>query len=86
MGLSVATKVTGGKQRVANRWTPDEIAQLRDLAPHYSAPEIAEKLDRSVGGVIFKAQQINLSLRARRTGTYSPTKLWGNSPGLQPPK
>ena len=69
MSLSVETKVTRGKQRVANRWTLGEIAQLRDLAPHYSAPEIAEKLDRSVGGVIFKAQQINLSLRARRPGT-----------------
>jgi hypothetical protein len=50
---------------VANRWTAAELARLRDLAAQYSAPEIAEKLDRSVGGVVFKAQQINLSLRAR---------------------
>jgi hypothetical protein len=53
---------------VAKRWTHGEIARLRDLAAPYSAPEIAEKLDRSVGGVVFKAHQINLSLRARHPG------------------
>jgi hypothetical protein len=52
---------------VANRWTPAEITCLRNLAAKYSAPEIAEKLDRSVGGVLFKAQQINLSLLSRTT-------------------
>jgi hypothetical protein len=58
---------------VANRWTPGEISRLRDLAAQYSAPEIAEKLDRSLGGVVFKAQQINLSLRARHPETDSLT-------------
>ena len=57
---------------MANRWTPAEIAQLRDLAAQYSAPEIAEKLDRSVGGVMFKAQQINLSLLSRTNQTDLP--------------
>jgi hypothetical protein len=47
---------------MANRWTPAEIAQLKDLAARHSAAEIAEKLDRTVGGVTFKAHQINLTL------------------------
>jgi hypothetical protein len=47
---------------VANRWTPAEIAHLKDLAARHSAAEIAEKLDRTVGGVTFKAHQINLTL------------------------
>ena len=50
---------------MASRWTAAEIARLRDLAARYSVAEIAEKLDRSVGGVTFKAQQINLSLISR---------------------
>ena len=31
----------------------------------YSVPAIAEKMDRSVGGVAFKAQQLGLPLKAR---------------------
>jgi hypothetical protein len=50
---------------VANRWTPAEIAQLKNLAARHSAAEIAEKLDRTVGGVTFKAHQINLTLLSR---------------------
>jgi hypothetical protein len=52
---------------VAKRWTPTEIARLKDLAAQYSAPEIAEKLDRSVGGVTFKAHEISLSLFPRNS-------------------
>jgi hypothetical protein len=53
-----------------NRWTPAEIAQLKDLAAQHSASEIAEKLDPTVGGVTFKTHQINLTLllRTNRTG------------------
>lgn len=50
---------------MANRWTPAEIAQLKNLAGRHSAAEIAEKLDRTVGGVTFKAHQINLTLVSR---------------------
>ena len=53
---------------MANRWTAAELARLRDLAARFSAPEIAEKLDRSVGGVVFKAQQINVALKNRCSG------------------
>ena len=50
---------------MAKRWSADDINELRDLARDYSVQAIAEKMDRSVGGVAFKAHQLGLSLKSR---------------------
>lgn len=50
---------------MAKRWTAEDIRDLENLAPRYSAQAIAEKIDRSVGGVAFKAYQLGLPLKAR---------------------
>ena len=50
---------------MGRRWTEEDIAHLRDMARRHSAPTIAEKIDRSVGAVAFKAHQLKLSLRPR---------------------
>jgi hypothetical protein len=50
---------------LAKRWTEDDILRLKDMAGHYAVPFIAEKMDRSVGGVVFKAHQLKIGLRSR---------------------
>ena len=48
---------------MARRWTVDDLEKLKSMAKRLPAPSIAEKLDRPVGGVAFKAYQLGLSLR-----------------------
>lgn len=50
---------------MAKRWTPDDIFALQNMATHLPVVRIAENLDRPVGGVVFKAHQLGLSLRSR---------------------
>ena len=50
---------------MAKRWSTDDINELRNLAREYSVQAIAEKMDRSVGGVAFKAHQLGLPLKSR---------------------
>lgn len=50
---------------MAKRWSAEDIRDLKALALEYSAQAIAEKMDRSVGGVAFKAHQLGLSLKPR---------------------
>jgi hypothetical protein len=50
---------------MARRWSAADIRDLKALAQHYSVQTIAEKMDRSVGGVAFKAHQLGLPLKAR---------------------
>ena len=50
---------------MAKRWTAEDIRDLKTLAPRHSAQAIAEKMDRSVGGVAFKAYQLGLPLKSR---------------------
>jgi hypothetical protein len=54
---------------MAKRWSADDINELRNLAREYSVQAIAEKLDRSVGGVAFKAHQLSLPLKSRAQAT-----------------
>ena len=56
---------------MAKRWSVEDIRDLKDLAQQHSAQAIAEKMDRSVGGVAFKAHQLGLVLkpRSRLAGT-----------------
>jgi hypothetical protein len=54
---------------MAKRWSAEDIRDLETLAQEYSVQAIAEKLDRTVGGVAFKAQQLGLPLKARSQAT-----------------
>ncbi len=50
---------------MAKRWSSEDIRELKSLAQNYSVPAIAEKMDRSVGGVAFKAHQLGVPVKAR---------------------
>jgi hypothetical protein len=50
---------------VGRRWTEQDINNLRQLARRFPALVIAETMDRTVGAVAFKAQQLNLHLPTR---------------------
>ncbi|MCK1517354.1 hypothetical protein IVB22_33600 [Bradyrhizobium sp. 190] len=54
---------------MAKRWSAEDIKDLMTLAQKYSVQAIAEKMDRSVGGVAFKAHQLGLPLKARSGAT-----------------
>ncbi len=51
---------------MGRRWTEDDIEALKRMAKRYPIPEIAQKMDRTVGGVTFKAHTLKLSLRPPR--------------------
>ena len=59
----------GGRQEWRKRWSAEDIRDLKTLAQRYSVQAIAEKMDRSVGGVAFKAYQLGLPLKARSQAT-----------------
>ena len=48
---------------MAKRWSAEDIRDLKTLSQEYSVQAIAEKIDRTVGGVAFKAHQLGLPLR-----------------------
>ena len=50
---------------MARRWSLEDIRDLKALARKYSVQAIAEKMDRSVGGVAFKAHQLGVPVKAR---------------------
>lgn len=50
---------------MAKRWSAEDIRYLTNLAQKHSVQGIAEKMDRTVGGVAFKAHQLGLRLKAR---------------------
>ena len=54
---------------MAKRWSAGDIRDLKTLAQNYSVQAIAEKMDRTVGGVAFKAHQLGLPLKARSRAT-----------------
>jgi len=54
-----------GESSMARRWTEDDVVKLKSLASRLPATGIAEEMDRSVGGIVFKANQLGLSLRTR---------------------
>jgi hypothetical protein len=51
--------------QMAKRWSVDDIDKLKNLARKYSVQAIAEKMDRTVGGVAFKAHQLGVPLKSR---------------------
>jgi hypothetical protein len=54
-----------GAGKMGRRWTEEDIANLMILAQQYPLPILAQKIDRTVGGVVFKAHKLKLSLRHR---------------------
>jgi hypothetical protein len=50
---------------MARRWSAEDVEDLKTLAQNCSVQAIAERMDRSVGGVAFKAHQLGLPLKAR---------------------
>ena len=54
---------------MAKRWSAEDIRDLETLAQEHSVQAIAEKIDRTVGGVAFKAHQLGLALKARSQAT-----------------
>ena len=71
---------------MAKRWSAEDIRDLKTLARKHSVQAIAEKMDRTVGGVAFKAHQLGLRLKAR-SGVVDPEPMdfnWTES-GDRPP-
>jgi hypothetical protein len=62
---------------MAKRWSADDISDLRSLAQKYSAQAIAEKMDRTVGGVAFKAHQLGVPLKVRSRADPQSTNFDG---------
>jgi hypothetical protein len=50
---------------MARRWSSEDIRDLEALARKYCIQTIAEKMDRSVGGVAFKAHQLGVPVKVR---------------------
>ena len=48
------------------RWTAEDVAKLKAMAPKYPAERIAEQLGRSASALAVKAHELKLSLRVRR--------------------
>ncbi|MBR1151093.1 hypothetical protein [Bradyrhizobium sp. JYMT SZCCT0428] len=53
---------------MGRRWTDEDIQHLKLLAQRHPVPKIAEIMDRTVGGIVFKAHKLKVSLRSRRQG------------------
>jgi hypothetical protein len=51
---------------MGRRWTAEDIANLKKLAQQHPLPLLAEKMDRSVGAVVFKAHKLKVPLLTRR--------------------
>jgi len=66
---------------MGRRWTDPDIDELKRMAPHYSASQIAELTNRTVGGVVFKAYQLRLCLRSSRHASKRDTVA--NPAGLE---
>jgi hypothetical protein len=50
---------------MGKRWTDEDVDHLKKLARKHPAPKIAEMMDRTVGGVVFKAHTLKVSLKTR---------------------
>ena len=62
---------------MAKRWSTEDVRDLKTLAQKHSVQAIAEKMDRTVGGVAFKAHQLGLRLKAR-SGIADPEPMGFN--------
>ena len=58
---------------MGRRWTEDDVNNLQLLAQRHPVPKIAEIMDRTVGGIIFKAHQLKISLRSHNQQRVATT-------------
>jgi hypothetical protein len=71
---------------MAKRWSAEDVRDLKTLAEKHSVQAIAERMDRTVGGVAFKAYQLGLSLKARsRASDPEPADFNWTGSGNRPP-
>lgn len=66
---------------MGRRWTEQDICELKRLSRRYSAPKIAELTDRTVGGIVFKAYRLKLSLRTSRRDAAGGAARPADAPG-----
>ena len=64
---------------MGRRWTDEDIRDLKQLAQRHPIPKIAEIMDRTVGGIVFKAHKLKVSLRSRRQGN---ARIYSGDPGV----
>ena len=69
---------------MAKRWSAEDIRDLKTLARKHSVQAIAEKMDRTVGGVAFKAHQLAVKARSRATDPESTDFNWTESDNRPP--
>ena len=50
---------------MGKRWTDEDFRDLKQLAQRHPLPKIAEIMNRTVGGIAFKAHKLKISLRSR---------------------
>jgi hypothetical protein len=48
---------------MGRRWTDQDVSELKLLAQHHPPQKIAELTNRTVGGIVFKAHTLKVSLR-----------------------
>ena len=68
---------------MGRRWTDRDVSELKRLAQDHPAPRIAELVDRTVGGVVFKAHTLKLSLRPRGPSSDPPNDSAGTGTDAQ---
>lgn len=54
---------------MGRRWTDKDIRELKKLAQRYSIPQIAEIMNRTVAGIVYKAHILQIALRSRNQVT-----------------
>jgi len=64
---------------MARRWTDQEIEKLKRMARLYPAHRIAEMTNRTLGGIVFKAQELSIALRPR---SQTSDQMSGADPGV----
>ena len=70
---------------MGRRWTAQDVSELKLLAQHHPPQRIAELINRTVGGVIFKAHTLKVSLRCPdMTVVRSPRTAVGPAGAAQP--
>ena len=50
---------------MGRHWTDQDIEKLKHMAQLYPAYRIAEMTSRTLGGIVFKAHELNIVLRHR---------------------
>lgn len=63
---------------MGRRWSEEDIEALKRMAKRLRVSEIAERMDRTVGAVTFKAHALKLPLRPIDNNSEKPG---GGDPG-----